>query len=268
MGLGACEPLYKDDRMAQVFGTSGRNATEQSHQRTKRLLVTGFVGIAALAVLGGYALGAAFPIRGFVLSWVLIINALLGLLIWLIGKWATDKIDTIDRERISWRKGAVGEALVAATLTELPGNFVVVNDVSNRFGNIDHVVIGPTGVYMIDAKNWTGSVKADAQGELMLNEKPLPKPPIKSLLGSVMDFQSKLKALTDADYFVRGLMVFPNAYVEANYGSTRQIHCLRNERLGEYLQDQEFSRKLSRSDIDGIKRATLQLAGMDERFTV
>jgi hypothetical protein len=58
------------------------------------------------------------------------------------------------------------------------------------------------------------------------------------MLGAVMDFQSKLKALTETDYFVRGVMVFPNAYVNANYGSTRQIHCLRNERLIDYLRHQ------------------------------
>ena len=254
--------------MAQVFGTSGRNAAEQSHQRTKRLLIAGLVGIAALALLGGYALGTVSPIRGLPLGWGLVIDALLLLLIWLIGKWATDKIDEVDRERMSWRKGAAGEALVASTLDELPNNFVVINDVSKRFGNIDHVVIGPTGVYVVDAKNWKGTVKADGNGELLLNGQPLNKPPIKGMLGAVMDFQSKLKALTETDYFVRGLMVFPNAYVEANYGSTRQIHCLRNDRLGEYLKDPEFSRRLSRTDIDGIKRATLQLAGMDARFGI
>jgi hypothetical protein len=257
--------LYRCD-MAQVFGESGRNAGEQFHARTKRLLLAGFTAIAALAFIGGYAIGAAFPIRGFPLAWVALIGVSMAFLMWLIGKWVTNKIDTIDRERLSWRKGAVGEALVAATLTELPDSFVIVNDISKRFGNIDHVVIGPTGVYVVDAKNWTGSVKADAQGELMLNEKPLLKPPIKSLLGSVMDFHNKLKALTDVDYFVRGLMVFPNAYVEANYGSTRQIHCLRNERLVGYLQDETFSRRLASTDLDSIKRATLQLAGMDERF--
>src|SRR5947207_10189694 len=133
-------------------------------------------------------------------------------LMWLIGKWATRKIDAIDRQRMSWRKGAVGEALVAGTLASLEDDFVVINDISKRFGNIDHVVIGPTGVYVIDTKNWKGTVKADGHGELLLNSKSLPKPPIKSLLGAVMDFQSKLAALTEADYFVRGLMVFPTAY--------------------------------------------------------
>ena len=169
---------------------------------------------------------------------------------------------------MSWRKGAMGEAIVAATLRDLPHDFAVINDVSKRFGNIDHVVIGPTGIYVVDAKNWKGSVKANGSGELLLNGQPLPKPAIKTLLGAVMDFREKLKALTETDYFVRGLMVFPNAYVEANFGSTRHIHCLRNERLIDYLNDQTFARKLSAIDVDRIKRATLQLAGMDTRFSI
>ena len=110
-------------------------------------------------------------------------------------------------------------------------------------------------------------MKADGSGELLLNGEPLTKPAIKTLLGAVMDFQAKIKALTEKDHFVRGLMVFPIAYVEANFGSTRQIHCLRNERLLGYLNDQTFARKLSATDVDRIKRAMLQLAGMDARFS-
>ena len=53
------------DQMAQVFGESGRNAAEESHKKTKKLLVVAFAGIGALGFLGGYAIGAAFPIRGF-----------------------------------------------------------------------------------------------------------------------------------------------------------------------------------------------------------
>jgi hypothetical protein len=248
--------------MAQIFGASGRNAAEESHKRTNKLLAFGFCGIAALALLGGYGLGAAFPIRGFPVAWILVIGALLVFVAVLIGKWATRKVDRLDRERMAWRKGAVGEAIVEEMLSELPNDFVVINDLSKRFGNIDHIVIGPTGVYVIDAKNWTGTVKADGQGELLLNGKPLPRPPVKGLLGAVMDFQGKLKVLTDADHFVRGLMVFPSAYVEASYGSTRQIHCLRS------LRNQTFSAGLQSTDVERIKLATLQLAGMDRRFHV
>jgi hypothetical protein len=253
--------------MAHVFGESGRSAAEESHKQTKKLLVVAFVGIAALGFLGGYAIGAVFPIRGFPVGLVLTVTAVLWLVAWLMGKWAINKIDAIDRERMSWRKGAMGEAMVETTLRELTDSFVVINDVSKRFGNIDHVVIGPTGIYVVDAKNWKGSVKADGSGELLLNGQPLQKPAIKTLLGAVMDFQAKLKALTETDYFVRGLMVFPNAYVEANFGSTRHIHCVRNEALIDYLTDQKFTHNLSATDIDRAKRATLQLATMDARFS-
>jgi hypothetical protein len=57
------------------------------------------------------------------------------------------------------------------------------------------------------------------------------------MLGAVMDFQNKVKALTEKDYFVRGLIVFPVAYVEADFGSTRHIHCLRDDRLIDYIQN-------------------------------
>jgi hypothetical protein len=252
--------------MAQIFGEPSRNAAEQSSKRTRKLLTAAIAAIGALGALGGYGIGAAFLTRGFPVMWVLVIAALLFVLLWLIGKWATDKIDAIDRERWAWRKGAVGEALVAAALRVLPDEFVVVNDVSKTLSNIDHVVVGPSGVFVVDAKNWTGTVEADGKGELLLNGRPLQQPAIKRTLGAVMDFQGKLKALTERDYFVRGLIVFPTAYVKANSGSTRQIHCLRSERVAAYIQDHTFANKLSVDDVERIKRATLQLAGMDPRF--
>jgi len=223
--------------------------------------------MAALAAIGGYALSAVLPIPK--LSWplALLIVVVAWLLIALTGKWGTDKIDAIDRERMSWRKGAAGEAVVAGVLELLPDDFVVVHDVSKRFGNIDHIVVGPTGVYVIDTKNWKGRVSCNGSGELLLNGKPCEKPTIKTTLRAVMDFQSKLKALVEKEHFVRGLLVFPMAYVQANFGSTRQVHCLRDDQLVDYIQNQTFSARLEPHDINRIKRATLKLASMDESFT-
>src|SRR5216117_1764562 len=104
------------------------------------------------------------------------------------------------------------------------------------------------------------------EGEVLLNGKPPDKAAIKNMLGPVMDSQNKLKALTENDYFVRGLLVFPSAYVEADFGSTRHIHCLRDDRLVDYIQNKTFTQSLSIDDVDRITRTTLQLAGMDKRF--
>lgn len=77
-------------------------------------------------------------------------------------------------------------------MAELPDDFVVVNDVRLGFGNIDHVVIGPTGVHVIDAKNWAGSGQPNGQGDLLLNGRPFSKPEVKTLLAPVMDFHGSV----------------------------------------------------------------------------
>lgn len=41
--------------------------------------------------LGGYGVGAALPIRGFALGWMLLITSLMSVLMWLISRWRTDE---------------------------------------------------------------------------------------------------------------------------------------------------------------------------------
>ena len=57
-------------------------------------------------------------------------------------------------------KGIKGEVLVAECLESLPDDYFLLNDVAlqGHPGNIDHVVIGPCGVVVIETKNFSGSV--------------------------------------------------------------------------------------------------------------
>ncbi len=43
----------------------------------------------------------------------------------------------------------------------------------NTSANIDHLVIGPTGVFVIDSKQWTGNVHQGADGLAWHNHYPL-----------------------------------------------------------------------------------------------
>jgi hypothetical protein len=58
----------------------------------------------------------------------------------------------------SWYKGAIGERDVAKILDSLGPDFVVLHAVPIGAGesDIDHVVIGPTGVFTINTKNHAG----------------------------------------------------------------------------------------------------------------
>ena len=73
-----------------------------------------------------------------------------------------EKAERLARSASLWERGAEGEEAVAAALAELPaGTWTVFHDVKwpgRRYANLDHIVVGPPGVFVIDSKNWSGRV--------------------------------------------------------------------------------------------------------------
>lgn len=61
----------------------------------------------------------------------------------------------------AWRIGAEGERLTARALLKLPSSYRVLHDrpTPRSKANIDHVVIGPTGVFTVETKNYKNGVK-------------------------------------------------------------------------------------------------------------
>ena len=61
------------------------------------------------------------------------------------------------------RRGRVGERLVSDLLKRLPNDYYLVNDVivKGGGGNIDHVVVGPFGVVVIETKRLVGMIRCD-----------------------------------------------------------------------------------------------------------
>jgi hypothetical protein len=71
------------------------------------------------------------------------------------------------RRAASFQQGAQGEADTAAALAELTKHgWVVLHDrLAPAGGNIDHLLIGPGGVVVVDSKSWSGEVVI-TEGEL------------------------------------------------------------------------------------------------------
>jgi len=77
----------------------------------------------------------------------------------------------------------------------------------------------------------------------------------------------QIVALThSADVSVRSVMVFPKAHVEAKFGTTGHVHCLTLSRLRDYIDNGQFSQKLTQGDVDRYVRALHGIAGMDKEF--
>lgn len=72
------------------------------------------------------------------------------------------ELDQAERAERAWAAGAAGEARVATVLDSLEDHgWLALHDVhwpGRPKANLDHVLIGPGGVVVIDAKNWSGNV--------------------------------------------------------------------------------------------------------------
>ena len=68
----------------------------------------------------------------------------------------------------SFFKGARGEERVAGLLEMLPAGWHVFHDFEAGGYHVDHVAVGPTGVYAVETKNWRGRVTAE-KGEILVD---------------------------------------------------------------------------------------------------
>jgi len=118
----------------------GTWVSKQASHRSARvwLLAAGLVAIAVLAV------GLLVSNRATVVTSLVVIGAAVGL------RWYANRhMDIAAR----WLGGARAEEAVGDELNKLRPEFVVMHDLDRIGpGNVDHVVSGPTGVYMVETK--------------------------------------------------------------------------------------------------------------------
>jgi Nuclease-related domain len=79
-------------------------------------------------------------------------------------------------DAIAWRRGAAGERRTAQLLDPLERHgWAILHDlaVPGSAANIDHLAIGPGGVFAIDSKQYRGRLQLDAIGKLWHGRYPL-----------------------------------------------------------------------------------------------
>ena len=79
-------------------------------------------------------------------------------------------------DAIAWRRGAAGEQRTARLLSPLERQgWVILHDltVPGSRANLDHLVIGPGGVFVVDSKQYRGRLQLDPSGRLWHGRYPL-----------------------------------------------------------------------------------------------
>ena len=117
------------------------------------------------------------------------------------------------------RLGLEGEIAVAETLDELKARgYRVFHDVLGNGYNIDHVVVGPTGVYAIETKTRSKPIRGDAQinyngKHILVNGYEPDRDPIKQAEASANRVAEILQKATGSRPKVRPVVLYPGWWV-------------------------------------------------------
>jgi hypothetical protein len=164
-------PVVPAEPLAGSLGSPGRSALVEYRRRralelagwTRSLAWRAPLVAAAGAVAQVLAAEVGLPRAGLA---GLTVAALVG---WRLRFRASEQART-------WQRGAKGERHTARLLDRLTRDgYVVFHDLAmpDSPANVDHLVIGPSGVFVIDSKQWTGSVHQGADGLVWHNHYPL-----------------------------------------------------------------------------------------------
>ena len=160
--------------MAQIHGMAGEWA------RVKGTVV-GLWPVFAEVFAAGFAV--ALAVFGS-LGWGV---ALLSVALVSAGVSVTTGLVRIERFFV----GARGEERVSRLLTELPAKYHVFNDFVACGVHVDHVVVGPAGVFAVETKYWRGKVTIE-DGQILVDGQLPTRPPLKQVLGEAAKVRTTL----------------------------------------------------------------------------
>jgi hypothetical protein len=129
-----------------------------------RTLPWRLAAIVVAGVLGGLLGSLLTPRSGLLLGGFAVITA----------GWALRFRPSLDAG--AWRRGAVGERRTARLLDPLEREgWAILHDlaVPGSRANLDHLAIGPGGVFVIDSKQYRGRLQLDSFGQLWHGRYPL-----------------------------------------------------------------------------------------------
>jgi hypothetical protein len=156
------------DRFAKVYGSPGQGPRTLGPLRV-------FWPLIPICLAAGWLLHAAVPVPHLSISQAGILFILLAVLLALFTGWSARRLR-------SFLKGAEGEETVARLLSFLPANHTVLNDLQLDAGGpaFDHIVVAPSGIFVIETKNWNGDITFQ-NGQVLCNGHAPSRPPLKQV---------------------------------------------------------------------------------------
>jgi len=214
----------KDVMYAVDTDPTGRTAGQYARATVKRLRMRTLVTLGVLAVATAL-LGRTFGLhdKRFLGSEVALLVSM-----FVISRYVLPLVERHDR-------GAAGEEHVGGVLDQLAGDgWRVIHDASLGHGNVDHIAIGPAGVFTIETKSHPGPVRVARVHGATLRQAHAQRRAIEQATGLE----------------VQPLIVFSRAWVDRPMARRRGVCIVPARMLAHYLAKREA--KLSMEEIERV----------------
>ncbi len=159
-----------------------------------------------LLFAGGYLVRAALPVPELNrMQTGMFLFLLCGVLAYFI-LWSEKRL-------ADFVKGARGEETVARILALLPSDYRVIHGLNLPgrhavdLSDYDHVVIGPSGVFVVETKNWSGRITVE-HGKVLYDGQEPTRSPIDQVKSAALALERTLKEACEADIHVQPLLCF------------------------------------------------------------
>jgi hypothetical protein len=186
-----------------------RTAGQYARETVRRLRMR------TLVVLGLLAVATALLGRSFGLQDVRFLGSEVVLLasMFVISRYVLPLVERRDR-------GASGEEHVGRLLDGLTGSgWQVIHDATLGRGNVDHILIGPPGVFTVETKSHAGPIRVGRLHGAMLNQAHAQRKAIERVTGMT----------------VQPLIVFSRAWVDRPYARRKGVRVMPARMLLGYL---------------------------------
>ena len=167
-----------------------------------------------------------YKLSGFIAAVIV-----LGPVIWLIWKdWKASELLTK-----LFGLGLKGEGAVYYELQKLSDKYVSFQDLKlNDGGNIDFAVIGPTGIFIIEAKSHGGVIGFNGQ-QLIRNGYPLEKNFLGQAKAEAASLTDYIEKHAEHRYFVKPIVAFSRARVRFGMNPVDGVFVINAKWIGEVI---------------------------------
>ncbi len=153
-----------------------------------------------------------------------------------------------------YRRGLRGEKAVATILSKnLNDEYSLLNDVTltnMKNSDIDHIVIGPTGIFAVETKNYKGKIAYYGDDWEGVHGKPSVQARINAV--KIREFLEDSPTLTPSQRFVEALVVIANRKaILIEKRSPDRVKVLRIDNLTDHIKNK--TKKLSAQEIESIE---------------